>query len=355
MGGAGRGRGRGRGDVALAAECGAPRGGYGKGKYKGKGRNRSGGKGRGKGQGVGKDNCVVRENEGEDQGEGSGKGQGQGAAAAAVARSWSCPTLAQQSTICAYVPCDRALIATPEIAGPRRVIDCSVGSFTAALLSAEGEVLCQGGNNNLGQLGVGDRLPHAASSPALLPWPAAAVCCGAGFCVALSRGGDAVCSWGWGLAEDSKDGGNCVPDEVPGLPLGDPVVLLRAGLRFAIAVTKSGEAYGWGRCGHGQLALPPVAREEPLPVRIPLLSGRWLRRLACGAYCAFAETGGGELLGWGCHRSKVPQPPTPLQPSAGSIAFPLQGHLRRSRNPTGARTFGEAPRWRQADACGANS
>eukprot|EP01062_Namystynia_karyoxenos_P037409 TRINITY_DN2722_c0_g1_i4.p1 TRINITY_DN2722_c0_g1~~TRINITY_DN2722_c0_g1_i4.p1 ORF type:complete len:474 (+),score=64.45 TRINITY_DN2722_c0_g1_i4:95-1516(+) len=193
-------------------------------------------------------------------------------------------------------------------------------------VSARGQVLCKGGSNAL----------RAGFVAVPLPWPAAEVRSGLFHTVALRRGGGAVCSWGRSAPWLGHGGDGSVPAEVQGLPPGDPVILVEVGPSSVIVLTESGEAWGWGSNRSGQLALPLSTKEQPFPLRIAALSGRGLRRLACGgtieppdAYSfAVAETGAGDLLAWGVlppkDGARDVQPPLPLQPRAGRLVFPLR-------------------------------
>eukprot|EP01062_Namystynia_karyoxenos_P048400 TRINITY_DN3681_c1_g1_i1.p1 TRINITY_DN3681_c1_g1~~TRINITY_DN3681_c1_g1_i1.p1 ORF type:complete len:529 (+),score=55.11 TRINITY_DN3681_c1_g1_i1:77-1588(+) len=221
---------------------------------------------------------------------------------------------------------------------PQPATSCCRGARHQASVSANGLVFCKGENYG-GVLGVGDRMPRKGFVRVRLPWLAAAVSCGDSFSVALRRGGTAVCSWGEEGVMLGRSGASKLPAEVQGLPPGDPVALLEAGPRSVIAVTQSGDAYGWGSNMSGELALPLTTRQGGVPLRIAALSGRGLRRLTCGGSgrngsirFAVAETGAGELLGWGVlpvqaavsAARQVPQPPRQLHPRAGRIIFPLR-------------------------------
>eukprot|EP01062_Namystynia_karyoxenos_P072227 TRINITY_DN681_c0_g2_i1.p2 TRINITY_DN681_c0_g2~~TRINITY_DN681_c0_g2_i1.p2 ORF type:complete len:443 (+),score=106.07 TRINITY_DN681_c0_g2_i1:79-1407(+) len=264
-----------------------------------------GGRGAGRGQG--------------ERGGGQGGGGGGGAAAAAllaaVAPADAEPTVYEyQHQMRVAEGEDRfGHAGLPPAAG---LLRCSVGWGHAAFVAAQGTVLCAGENEE-GQLGVGDDLPRVGFTAPRLPWPAAAVRCGGAFCVALRRGGAAVCSWG-DRDRIGRGGDSARPAEVPGLPAGDPVVLLEAGYHSVIAVTASGAAYGWGMGVSSRIVAVGVSAYEEAPVRIAELSGRRLRRLACGCTSSLAETEEGELLLWGGlapHLRAVP---------ADGVAFPLR-------------------------------
>eukprot|EP01062_Namystynia_karyoxenos_P053404 TRINITY_DN43237_c0_g1_i1.p1 TRINITY_DN43237_c0_g1~~TRINITY_DN43237_c0_g1_i1.p1 ORF type:complete len:405 (+),score=59.11 TRINITY_DN43237_c0_g1_i1:94-1308(+) len=219
---------------------------------------------------------------------------------------------------------DRTVVLSSASTGSRP-LGCAVGWAHTVVLSARGALLCRG-TNRVGQLGVGDCTPRPAFVTVRLLEPAAAVSCGLNFSVAASRGGAAVYSWGW--AHEGRLGHCCgaaLPAEVLRLPL-DPVVLLEAGGGFAIAVTRSDLAYGWGTNWSNVLALGAEVPIQWAPTRIAALSGRGIRRLACGVAFAVAETRSGGLLVWGVlpgsrQRSESPRQ---LRAGPGGIAFPLR-------------------------------
>eukprot|EP01062_Namystynia_karyoxenos_P022837 TRINITY_DN18788_c0_g1_i1.p1 TRINITY_DN18788_c0_g1~~TRINITY_DN18788_c0_g1_i1.p1 ORF type:complete len:426 (+),score=117.03 TRINITY_DN18788_c0_g1_i1:70-1278(+) len=184
--------------------------------------------------------------------------------------------------------------------GAPAVVEWSVGFDHLAGLTAAGGVVCCG-DNSRGQLGCGGGEDSERPVAALMPWPASALACGGQFTAALRRGGGAVCSWGHVRSGGLPGGGagrSDRPSEVSGLPRGDPVAILAAGAAFAIVITERDVAYGWGRCDPAALALGSGCGERDAPVRIPALSGRRVRRLACGAAHGVAEAAQG-LLGWG--------------------------------------------------------
>eukprot|EP01062_Namystynia_karyoxenos_P022843 TRINITY_DN18790_c0_g1_i1.p1 TRINITY_DN18790_c0_g1~~TRINITY_DN18790_c0_g1_i1.p1 ORF type:complete len:470 (+),score=52.62 TRINITY_DN18790_c0_g1_i1:69-1412(+) len=255
------------------------------------------------------------------------------------------------AAICAYDPSSGTIIDAPGLTTDHPIVDCCIGLNHASLLTARGEVLCWG-NNNSGQLGVGDRRPRVGLRAARLPWPAHAVSSGNCFSVALRRGGGAICSWGWrDQGRLGRGGDTAVPAAVVGLPRGDPVSLLAAGGAAVIAVTQSGEAYGWGgieaMCGGG-------VRDSQCAVRLPLLCGRGFKRLACGCDFGLAETHEGTLMAFGHVPGQPYTAPRSLRPSAGRVAFPLRslaaGHYAAAAADAAGRLW---CLWPQQDLAGA--
>eukprot|EP01062_Namystynia_karyoxenos_P010783 TRINITY_DN13837_c0_g1_i1.p1 TRINITY_DN13837_c0_g1~~TRINITY_DN13837_c0_g1_i1.p1 ORF type:complete len:448 (+),score=62.21 TRINITY_DN13837_c0_g1_i1:109-1452(+) len=252
-------------------------------------------------------------------GYGAGQGRGSGAAAGGGAP-------AALAAICAIDPRHIPGRDVPVLPAPANTAAIGSGNGHIHLLTAQGEVFSMGENDE-GQLGTGDhaRRPRDGLRATRLPWPAAAVSCGWSFSVALCRGGAAVCSWGGAhRGQLGRDNIGCLPCMVQGLPSGDPVVLLEAGHGFAIAITRSGEAFGWGSNACQQLALGYKGSEAAHPVRIAALSGRGVRRLACGDVFFVAETSGGELLFGGSLNYRMVNDPQPLHVRPDAVAFPLR-------------------------------
>eukprot|EP01062_Namystynia_karyoxenos_P054235 TRINITY_DN44505_c0_g1_i1.p1 TRINITY_DN44505_c0_g1~~TRINITY_DN44505_c0_g1_i1.p1 ORF type:complete len:396 (+),score=89.83 TRINITY_DN44505_c0_g1_i1:77-1189(+) len=198
---------------------------------------------------------------------------------------------------------------------------CSEGWDHTAAVSG-GVVRCAGSSSG-GRLGVSSGgAPELRSAAPCLPWAASAVSAGFGFTVALRRGGGGVCSWG--CADNGRlgrGGDGAEPVEVCGLPRRDSVTLLSAGDAFVIAVTAAGEAYGWGADDCGQLGRGSCGGWQAEPVRLAPLCARGIRRLACGAAFAVAETHE-ELLWWGSRGEEGQAEPAQL--SVGAVVFPLR-------------------------------
>eukprot|EP01062_Namystynia_karyoxenos_P002606 TRINITY_DN10917_c0_g3_i1.p1 TRINITY_DN10917_c0_g3~~TRINITY_DN10917_c0_g3_i1.p1 ORF type:complete len:632 (+),score=114.54 TRINITY_DN10917_c0_g3_i1:85-1980(+) len=231
------------------------------------------------------------------------------------------------------------VFSCPELVG-LPLQHCSVGRIHYAILKLSGDVFCSG-LNELGQLGC-----SPCSSPgcqgvmhcARLPWPAAAVSCGNDFSVALSRDGRAVCGWGWNMNGELADGTTGTaraPVLVKGLPPDEALFLLQAGCSFVIAITRAGDALGWGCNDFMQLATPNRPGKVTLPMRIAALRGRGLCRVACGKYFAVAETRAGKLLIWGSWGRRGKVMPERLRASSGRVTFPLRS-LAASGNTAGA-------------------
>eukprot|EP01062_Namystynia_karyoxenos_P013783 TRINITY_DN14952_c0_g3_i2.p1 TRINITY_DN14952_c0_g3~~TRINITY_DN14952_c0_g3_i2.p1 ORF type:complete len:489 (+),score=83.86 TRINITY_DN14952_c0_g3_i2:86-1468(+) len=217
-------------------------------------------------------------------------------------------------------PSPNLACSVPEFAGAAAAHSCSVGRSHVAVVASQGAVLCAGrwlqcvANGLIGMNGY--EFQREGLTAARLPWPAAAVRSGNGFSVAVRRGGGAACCW---CSRPRHGGDPVLPAVLLGLPAGDPIALLDAGPRGVVVVTASGLALFW-RVG----SLAEIASGDGLAAaRIAGLSGRRMRRLACGDRVVMAETADGVLLCWRWGDKDVSQVPLP-QPPKEAPAFPLR-------------------------------
>jgi hypothetical protein len=174
--------------------------------------------------------------------------------------------------------------------------DFSCGQHHLLLLTRGGHVLAWG-INSAGQLGLG----HTATmkSPQLVAIPGAPkikrVKCGANFSMAITEEG---CVFAWGSNEKGQLGlGHrqtpvARPTKVPGLP---PVRDLGCGWCHALALTRTGEVWGWGYNEEGEVGHSDL-QTLLSPTKTPL---KGIVKLFSGSYHAFGLTASGTLLGWG--------------------------------------------------------
>eukprot|EP01062_Namystynia_karyoxenos_P045332 TRINITY_DN33666_c0_g1_i2.p1 TRINITY_DN33666_c0_g1~~TRINITY_DN33666_c0_g1_i2.p1 ORF type:complete len:455 (+),score=107.49 TRINITY_DN33666_c0_g1_i2:71-1366(+) len=173
---------------------------------------------------------------------------------------------------------------------PRGLRHCHATDHTAVVVTAAGEVLSWSQDWQFQ-----DYAPFRLE----LPWAAEAVCCGDGFAVALQAGGGAVYSWAeWVQPALGRRGGLAPPAPVFGLPGGDPVVHIACGPASVLAVTASGDVYGWGENAHDELALG-ACRAVGVARRSPELSSIGFRRVACCEAYGIGETKEGGMRAWG--------------------------------------------------------
>eukprot|EP01062_Namystynia_karyoxenos_P020097 TRINITY_DN17602_c0_g1_i1.p1 TRINITY_DN17602_c0_g1~~TRINITY_DN17602_c0_g1_i1.p1 ORF type:complete len:485 (+),score=92.18 TRINITY_DN17602_c0_g1_i1:101-1456(+) len=188
----------------------------------------------------------------------------------------------------------------PDLAGAPPLQSASLAGPYLTALTAHGGVLCS-------------QRSSEGLSTVPLPWPVAAVGCGligpvdAGYdAVAYRRGGGALCRWRR-CTSDAGHGGSH-PEEVRGMPPGDPVIALEAGGGVTVP--------GWGPHGH-------IAPSGGAAVLSGQRSWRRVRRWACSQKAVAIETEEGELLCLGLH-ANMSSPAAMRLPDAAAVTFPLR-------------------------------
>jgi alpha-tubulin suppressor-like RCC1 family protein len=135
-------------------------------------------------------------------------------------------------------------------------------------LTESGEVYAWGGNEK-GQLGLGDAKDRRRPTkvPGLARVKSIAVGGGLIFALALTESGEV---YAWGQNERGQLGlgdreDRLTPTKVPGLT---GIKAIAAGHSHSLALTESGEVYAWGRNDKGQLGLGDTG-DRLTPTRIP--------------------------------------------------------------------------------------
>ncbi len=160
------------------------------------------------------------------------------------------------------------------------------------------------GTGTSGQLGDGG--VQDSRAPVLvtrLPGndPVVAVAAGYVHSVALTRSGR-VFAWGGNpFGQVGQNGATVVPQPivVPGLPTGDPVVVIAAGAAHTLALTRSGRLYAWGAQGAGQLGAVTNEPQGAPVVVSDLPNSDSVDALASGGIDGFAVLHDGTVYDWG--------------------------------------------------------
>jgi len=155
----------------------------------------------------------------------------------------------------------RVLGGVPEPDRPLPAV--AAGKTHSLVLTESGEVYAWGDNDD-GQLGLGDREERLTPTKVEGLPKVKAIAAGGAHSLALTESGE-VYAWGWnregqlGLGEMGDWKVRLTPTKVEGLP---KVKAIAAGGGYSLALTESGEVYAWGNNAIGQLGLGD--REERL-------------------------------------------------------------------------------------------
>ena len=140
-------------------------------------------------------------------------------------------------------------------------------------LTSDGHVLAWGTGGS-GQLGNGDE--NGRSGPTLVPGLSGVTAIAAGAEHSVAAAGDEVFAWGRGdsgqVGDGTTTGTNPSPVQVlglPALPVGASYTAVGAGDLFSEALTSTGEVWGWGSNGSGELGVVPFG-PELTPVKVSL-------------------------------------------------------------------------------------
>jgi alpha-tubulin suppressor-like RCC1 family protein len=187
-----------------------------------------------------------------------------------------------------------------------RIVSVSAGGTHSLALGSEGEVLAWG-NNEAGQLGLGDN--DNRTSPAALVVPAGVrftqLSAGADHSLALTADGR-LYAWGDNTYGQLGSSG-ATPTNVPrpvalgAAPAGTTFVQVVAGVGYSLALSTAGELFAWGRNEYGQLGDGSFARQSaPVPVVTSALPvGVVFRSVAAGAFHAIALGSDARAYAWG--------------------------------------------------------
>jgi alpha-tubulin suppressor-like RCC1 family protein len=177
---------------------------------------------------------------------------------------------------------------------PTRVFS---GGHFSVVLTEDGSVYTMGFNNS-GQLGNGHRrghnkIPHKVH----IPEPVTDLTCGWSFCLALTKSGQ---YYGWGYNTSYqlriKELIVCVPE----LSSLSGFTRMRGATNHALGIQEGGGLMTWGRNLCDQVEAMKPENWEPC-----LLFAQGCRDIACGYSVSFVLKEDGSLLSWGNNKSGV--------------------------------------------------
>ena len=133
----------------------------------------------------------------------------------------------------------------------KQVVDIAYGYKHVVVLTGQGDIYSWG-NNSFGQLGNGTTIENFR--PHLSGKRIQKICCGANYTLVLSQSGE-VFAWGrnnYGQIGTASNNNQLTPIKVNGFD-GQRVASISAGSAHSLALTESGQVYGWGNNAFGQL------------------------------------------------------------------------------------------------------
>jgi alpha-tubulin suppressor-like RCC1 family protein len=185
-----------------------------------------------------------------------------------------------------------------------RIRAISAGCQFSLAVSTDGQVYAWG-SDNIGELGNGTISFDPSPLPALVPLPPGVTVrtVSAGFEHALAVTTDGqVLGWGDNLAGELGTGSTSRDSTTPvqaQLPPSTQVTTATAGLGDSLAVTSTGQVFGWGSQSFGSLGNGRTSGFTALPVRTLLPGGTTVRSVFAGCSHTLAVTTSGSVLAWG--------------------------------------------------------
>jgi alpha-tubulin suppressor-like RCC1 family protein len=178
------------------------------------------------------------------------------------------------------------------------LVDIAVGDTFTCGLDTAGAVLCWG-QNDQGQLGVGDLDARSTPTPSALAEPIASLSAGALHVCAITRGG---ALWCWGDNAENQlglDDGAMTQDRASPIRVGTDAdwESVAAGFGHSCGLRHGGALYCWGRNAQSQQGLGPDA---PLQTGSPTFvdPGPW-RAISAGLRYSCGIKRDGTLWCWG--------------------------------------------------------
>ena len=216
-------------------------------------------------------------------------------------------------------------------------VDVAAGYGATCARTYFGEVFCFGANN-AGQLGVGDTNRRTLPVQVPLHEPVAQLAFAFDHGCVIQHNGALFC---WGANFEGQLGQD---DEEPGITAHTPVPVapaltfrsVSAGQGHTCAVTTDGALYCWGRNVAYELGLGPEVHQLRVPTRIG--TARY-RSVACGQSHTCAITSEGTLACWGADEDADTDAGPGGLPTSSLIAAPTEIDTRTSWSEVSTDTF----------------
>jgi alpha-tubulin suppressor-like RCC1 family protein len=175
----------------------------------------------------------------------------------------------------------------------------SAGTEHSLAINRLGELYAWGNNAN-GLLGNGTKTPQVAPIPEKIGsatnW--VSVSAGSTHSLAINSNGQL---WTWGKNDSGQLANNTLVDKLIPIQIGTVTnwVSVSAGSSHSTAINSDGELWTWGYNGHGQLG-NATKLDSQIPIKIPSTTpgATWIS-VSCGTGYSMAITSVGELWIWG--------------------------------------------------------
>jgi Alpha-tubulin suppressor and related RCC1 domain-containing proteins len=157
------------------------------------------------------------------------------------------------------------------------------------------------GSNTTGTLGLGDRFDRSIPEPieGMDGNEIVKVLSGYSYTMALTTSGEI---WGWGIKTQTLISGAVVPQLTPAkldIDVGEKIVDIATGHENVLVLTESGRIFTWGEANYGNMGLGITFHAVKEPTEIPKFTeGKIVQLVATNVTCAVV-TDLGELFLWG--------------------------------------------------------
>ncbi|KAK6194794.1 hypothetical protein SNE40_000350 [Patella caerulea] len=186
----------------------------------------------------------------------------------------------------------------------KKIIDIAFGSGPHVLaVSGTGEVYSWGHNGycQLGNGGSNQGLVPSLINSGLQGKRVVQVACGSHHSMARTQDGD-VYAWGQnncGQVGTGTTSNQSTPRKITAA-LSRPCIAISCGQTSSMALMETGEVYGWGYNGNGQLGLGNNVN-QPAPCKVNMLAGVIIHQIVCGYAHTMVLSDEGVMYSWGAN------------------------------------------------------
>ncbi|ELT97775.1 hypothetical protein CAPTEDRAFT_180059 [Capitella teleta] len=187
----------------------------------------------------------------------------------------------------------------------KNIVSFAYGSGPHVLATTNAGEVYSWGHNGYCQLGNGSTNQGPTPTPvtsSLLGKRITAIACGSHHSMALSSEGE-IFAWGQnncGQVGSGTTSNQPTPRKVTACIGSKKCISIACGQTSSIAAFDTGEVFGWGYNGNGQLGLGNNIN-QPNPCRLVVLNNVFITQIACGYAHTLGLTDEGSLYAWGAN------------------------------------------------------